>query len=197
VDQEGDGWGDVCDLSPADIDVDNELISETDAATVIDPAADTTLSTPDDQLSVTIEAGRINTESTFSIVKRASVPGDFQVIGNIGSSSSPNLVVLSNYELQIGGVDGRAFSGDQTVTLEFVYNARTENASRMYRNGTMAVWTFEDTNADGLEDTYVEIPNCITGRTSSDGRCSTTRGLDNDGDGTYDELVLSAPVPRF
>jgi hypothetical protein len=199
VDQDGDGFGDPCDLAPADYTLKNDTQSSTDAATVVNPQGLTEISTPDGGGYTSIDPGVVTTPSTLSIVavELDSDKGDMAVRGNVKDAAHPQIRTMLQYEFQLGKKDGYRFTGT-TVPITFRISAFNELASRSYRNGTIAIWTHEDLiGNDGIEESWVEIPNCLSGRTTTDGRCSYAWGADKDGDLDWDYIYVKALVPSF
>jgi Aspartyl protease/Thrombospondin type 3 repeat len=190
IDQDSDGIGDPCDLAPADADPTNQTVSPEDAATVINPAAITTLTTPDGGATVEIPAGAVADPSTLSITKGA---GDFEVIGLIGDGINARVEVVVTYDFRIGGNDSFAFPPGAPATIRIRVPA-TPETNEAFLNNTLAIASNEDTDGDGIEDTYVAIPNCASGATTPDGRCTTVTAEDPDANGVVDSYLLSAPV---
>lgn len=193
VDQDGDGIGDPCDRAPADPDPTNGTVSTDDAAAVINPAALTTLATPDGGAAVDIPAGAVGQSSTVSITEGA---GGFEVIGQIGNGMNARVEVVVTYDVRVGGQDNTTFPAGSlpTIRIRVPANAATTEA---FMNHTLAIASNEDTNGDGIEDTFVAIPSCASGATTPDGRCTTVTAEDPDANGVVDSYLLSAQVLHF
>ena len=61
-----------------------------------------------------------------------------------------------------------------------------------FANHTLAVAGKEDTDGDGTADTFVLIPNCASGETTADGRCTTATAVDANADGIAEAVVPMA-----
>jgi len=200
VDQDLDLIGDPCDSAPADYDPEDGAESTTDDATTINPEGDTYLETPDGAASGMVPEGAADPYATYSIVLLDDLSefGDMRVQGIVEA----DVKVIMQYEFQIGGVDPYGFPIGMPATVTFTVDAINEDASRSYRNKTIAIYTHEDVQGEddgfpGTEDTYQVIPNCLSGLTTGDGRCTDAWATDLNGDGSYDLLSVSAEVLAF
>ena len=193
VDLDSDGIGDPCDLAPADADPTNQTVSDDDAATVVDPAVAITLSTPDGGASVELPAGAVSQRSTVSITEGA---GGFQVTTEVGGLGSGVVEVVTSYDIRVGGSETYALPPGTVAILRLRVPAAPVTTEG-FHNHTLAIASKEDTDGDGVEDTFVPIPNCDSSMTTPDGRCTTVVSEETTGDGVVDSYLLTAPVTHF
>jgi hypothetical protein len=173
VDSDRDGIGDPCDSAVGIFDPTNATVDPTSGATVLDPTTSNTLTTPDGGATAILPAGAVSEASTLTILKG---PSDFDVTG---------MHVLFSYEISIAGADFHAFADGVYVTVVLIV-PKTPATDAAFANNTLVGTSFEDTNDHGIADTWVTIPNCATGETTPDGRCTTVTPVDTNGDASID-----------
>jgi len=169
-DIDADGLGDLCDLCPGDpLNGCNQ-----GGSTAQEVPADQggSVQTPDQALTIDIGAGALTANTTVSVTQ--TVPQDPEVDLTVGAN--PGLgQALAVYDLE---PDGLAFISP--VTLTIVVDVSALNPQQRSR---LTLYLFTDTDADGIEDTFVAIEGTV---------CT----IDEDPPGTF-TATLSAQVDHF
>ena len=169
IDLDNDGLGDPCDDAPAD------------------PTPGAVSTTDDSLVTSALEANRLVVPDS---VLTLHLPRDATTPGRTLTAVRPGPCV--EYQVTLGGLSDAAVAARPIVALRLP--ARDPAVARSFRNRTLAIATFEDTNSDGENDTWIEIPNCATGSTTADGRCSNAYGIDLDCSGTFETIHLTAAL---
>jgi|GEM_PF-2039450 hypothetical protein len=143
-DVDEDNTGDLCDVCPADpLD---ECNLEGSAAEEIPADQGGTIETPDEALTIDIEPGDISEDTTISVTQ--TVPQDPSVDLTIGPSPGLGQAIAA-YDLK---PDDMTF--DSPITLTVVADVTGLNRNLRTR---LNLFLFEDTDNDGVEETFVEI----------------------------------------
>ena len=143
-DSDGDGIGDLCDPCPADaLDQCNAEGSAAEEATAEKGG---TVATPDGQLEVVIDPGDLAEDVTVSVTETTfNDPAvDLSVGANPGAGQA-----LAFYRLE---PDGLQF--DSPITFNIEVDVTDLNASQRSK---LDVYRFEDTDMDGVDDTFVSL----------------------------------------
>ena len=194
VDTDADGWGDPCDLAPVTPDPTNTTVATDQAATVIVPGAPTSLTTPDGAVTVEIPAGAVAAPMTLTV---ASGPTAFRVVGQIGPGLEGEFLILQEYAVTIGGADGYVLPPSVQAVIRIVV-PRSPEADTGYAAQTLAIASregVEDLGGGVTRPIYALIPDCRTGDTTPDGRCTTVETIEEGG--AHVAYRLSAPVTHF
>ena len=140
-DIDSDGAGDLCDICPADnTNTCNPAGSAAQEVTVADGG---TVSTPDGQLNIVVDPGDLGGDATISVTETTFINPELD-LGIFGAGQG-----VAYYDL---GPDGTQFAN--TVTLNI--SADVTPLSLAQRNA-IDLYRLEDTDNDGIPDTYVAL----------------------------------------
>jgi hypothetical protein len=143
-DVDEDGVGDVADPCPADpLDECDPDGSAAEEASVDEGG---TVATPDGQLELDIDPGDLAEDTTISITE--TVGNDPEVDLSVGANAGLGQA-LAFYDLE---PDGLQF--DSPITLSIVVDVSGLNESQ---RTNLDVYRYEDTDSDGLPDTFVSL----------------------------------------
>ena len=143
-DIDGDLAGDLCDICPADAD--DGCVAEGSAAEEILADEGGIVETPDGQLAIEIDPGDLLEDTTISITQATDSDPEVDLIFGTNSGKG-QAIALYDFE-----PDGLVFNSD--VTLSVVLDVSGLNANQ---RGKLDIYRFEDTNANGVPDTYVAL----------------------------------------
>jgi hypothetical protein len=143
-DIDDDDAGDLCDVCPAVFD--DMCDSDGSAAEEATTDEGGTVETPDGQLALEIDPGDLAEDTTISVTE--TVGNGPEVDLSVGAN--PGLgQALAFYDLE---PDGLQFSSD--ITLNIVVDVTELNSSQ---RANLDVYRFEDTDMDGIQDTFVSL----------------------------------------
>jgi hypothetical protein len=193
VNTDGDDWGDPCDRSPATYDETNQVAVDDEAATVIVPGEATSLGTPDGGVTVEIPPGAVEEPATLTL---SPTSHGLLVTGVAGEELGGQLLLLQGYDVTIGGQEHYALPEGLYATVR-ISVSRAPEVDSAYGLQTLAIASAEnvDDGAGGSTLTYVVIPDCRSGDTPPDGRCTTVETVEESG--VHVGYRLSAPVTHF
>jgi len=185
-----DAFGDLCDGCPADPS--DECNQGGSTAEEIEADQGGTVQTPDQALTMEIEAGDLTEDTTISVTQ--TIPEDSAVDLMIGPN--PGLGdALAVYSLEPEGLE---FA--DAITLTIVVDVSQLNANQRDR---LNLYIFTDTDNDGVEDSFVPIdpPACTIAEDPLNSEtyiatcsaelehfsvCAVLAPTDSDGDGVPD-----------
>jgi hypothetical protein len=139
-----DGAGDLCDICPADAT--DQCDIDGSAANEVTPEEGGSVGTPDGQLELAIDPGDLAEDTTISITE--TVGNDPEVDLSVGANAGLGQA-LAFYDLE---PDGLEFSS--AITLNIVVDVTELNSTQ---RENLDVYRFEDTDSDGLPDTFVSL----------------------------------------
>jgi len=183
-----DGVPDIYDVCPADPE--DQCNVDGSAAEPISAEDGGTLETPDGALTLEVDSGDLGEDVTLSVTQtvRTDPEVDLTVGANPGIGQAAAV-----YDLE---PDGLAFDNPVTITI----SADVSSLNESQRNNlSLYLWT--DTDADGVEDTFVAVENasCLivedpvgvftsicSAELSHFSSYALVAPLDSDGDGVFD-----------
>ncbi len=144
VDSDGDTEGDLCDACPGD----PAQMCNPGGSTAAEIPADEggSLQTPDGAVTLDIAPGDLTEDSTLSITEVAPTDPIADLVLDDGNASG---LPLATYVFE---PDGLEFSSP--VSLEVIVDVSTLNRGQRAR---IDLYLYSDTDADGVEDSYVSL----------------------------------------
>ncbi|MCK6552670.1 HYR domain-containing protein, partial [Myxococcota bacterium] len=191
ADDDGDGMGNVCDAQPAVPGI------PTETSTSLDPDATVpqTVTSPSGIASVSFPPGAFPAGSeppTFSMILN-SYPSQFRVVMGASSGAGGGAVggtILAGWDMQVSSASTYWLEPgtSATVTIAIAWSPSVQTA---YQNNTLAMSSHEP---GGL---YLLIPNCASGQTTADGRCSTVTPYFDPVQNRVTRYYVSMPAIHF
>ena len=145
-DSDDDGVGDVCDACPANAD-NTSCDTEGSAAEEISADQGGTVETPDGGLAIEVDPGDLPGDTTISVTESEPKAESVDLSISLNAGQGQQVVV---YDFQ---PDGLVFDNPVTVTIVADVSALNENQRSM-----LGIYLAVDTDGDGIEDTFDEIP---------------------------------------
>ena len=189
-DVDGDGLLDVNDSCPADPS--NSCSADSSGAAVVSAASGGTVTTPNAEVSITVDAGDIQSDSTLSVTKVAQASPNVDLA--VGSGPSVGEAVAS-YDFE---PDGTQFNNPVSLSVTTDVTALTPE-----QRNSIDLYRFADLNGDGINETYVPLTascsvvenpvgtfkaTCLTALNHFS-KYAVVAPRDSDGDGIFDSFA--------